>query len=96
MAKARICWNPDSQADRRNYPVGHRYIAPARFEEEYDKFDKEAWSLVVTVESSTLAFPCTAARVEFLVPEAPSHLLHVGSRFELFEGRPVATGEVIA
>jgi hypothetical protein len=37
------------------------------------------------------------ARVCFLSPEAPSELLHEGSRFQLYEGRKlVATGLVRA
>lgn len=72
------------------------YITPARFEDEKDKWPKEAWSLVVEFNGPPDESLCTIADVRFLSPEGPTRLLHPGSVFELYEGRRmVARGEVL-
>ena len=56
----------------------------------------EAWSLVLEFDTLPDKSLSSMAKVSFLVQEAPTSLLHRGSRFELFEGyKCVADAEVV-
>jgi hypothetical protein len=83
----------------RQAPPGPQYVAPAKILASPEKWDTEAWSLVVqrldTFEDRENRW---LAKVFWLVPEAPESALTVGERFELHEGRKcvarvVVTGE---
>lgn len=92
--KAKIDWLSE-EAGGRSPPSGPRYITVARFDDEKEKYPKEAWSLVVEFSNSP-DYLILFADVRFLVEDAPVHLLHSGSVFELYEGRKqVATGRVL-
>ena len=93
-ANAKITLIPISSAEK--FTIGSRYTTVACFEDEREKYPKEAWSLVVECCSLPNNTGTILANVRFLVAEAPAHLLHLGSRFELYEGRTiVASGEII-
>lgn len=95
--KARVCWVAKEEGGRNSPPSGPRYITVARFEEDKESYPKEAWSLVLELSISPDSSLCVTAGVRFLVDDAPKHLLHPGSSFELYEGRQlVARGQVIA
>ena len=97
MALARICWLAREEGGRRTPFTGRRYVTVARFAESEADWTMEAWSLVSVFREADPGAQCPLADVEFLVAEAPHHLLHPGSRFELLEGyRVVARGEVLA
>lgn len=94
--KAEISWVPKNEGGRDSPPLGPRYITVARFEEEKEKYPKEAWSLVVEFSRMASESHELIADVSFLMDDAPDYLLHPGSKFDLFEGRKlVAKGEVI-
>jgi len=96
MAKAKMNWRSQEMGGRVKPPSGSQYITVARFDDEKDKWPDEAWSLVLEFDTLPDASLSSIATVTFLVEDAPHHLLHVGSRFELFEGHKcVADGEVI-
>jgi hypothetical protein len=66
-----------------------------RFEED-GNWQHGAWSLVVEWIRTFRQGQQTLAEVSFLAPDAPSHLLKPGSRFELLEGsRRVAKGIIL-
>lgn len=93
--RAMISWMSEEDGGRKQPPSGPRYVTVARFEED-EKSDDEAWSLVVDFEKQFKDPRIVLATVRFLVDEAPHHLLHRGSRFELLEGRKrVAKGIVL-
>ena len=94
---AHIHWLTESEGGRR-CPAsgGARYITVARFEDEKEKYPEEAWSLVVENIESLDTDGQTVCDVRFLVDDAPDHLLHEGSVFELYEGRNmVARGRIL-
>ncbi len=92
--KARLTWIPATRAEL--FTVGSSYTTVVRFEDEKDKYPAEAWSLVVKFDSLPDDTGTTLTSVQFLVQEAPTYLLHPGSKFELYEGRQlVASGEII-
>jgi hypothetical protein len=96
MPLARICWVPLDEGGRATRFSGVRYVAPARFDEDSDKWPSEAWSLVVELEVALPQTECVLGNVHFLMDTAPQHLLHTGSKFTLYEGRrATATGEVL-
>lgn len=95
-AKARIFWVPETKGGRKSPPPGPRYVTVSRFEEHKDRYPKEAWSLVVEFSKPPDYQREIISEVSFLMDAAPHHLLHPGSRFELFEGyKLVAEGEVL-
>lgn len=94
-SKALISWIPATKGGRKVPPTGPQYMTVARFAEDRTWPDA-TWTLVVryikTFEQGRFLY----ADVEFLVHEAPAHVLHPGSRFELYEGpRLVGTGLVV-
>ena len=94
--RSRVCWVKEEDGGRKAPPPGPRYSTVARFEEEKDKWLKEAWSLVLEFSDSPDESLCVVADVSFLSPDGPVKLLRPGSIFELFEGRRlVARGEVL-
>jgi hypothetical protein len=80
-------------------PSGPKYSTVSRFEDEKDTTPQSVWSLVVELGDLQTESRETIAAIWFLSedkPDAPLHLLHAGSRFELLEGqRVVARGEVL-
>ena len=94
--KAKVCWVKEEAGGRKSPPRGPQYLTVARFEEAKDTWLKEAWSLVLEFDSPPDDALCMIADVKFLSPDGPMKLLHVGSTFDLFEGRRlVARGEVL-
>jgi hypothetical protein len=99
VVRAKIRWLSEAEGGRKAPPTGPKYAAPARFGDISDRWPNEAWSLVVEfVEPPDVSLE-TKASVWLLVgdePNAPNHLLHLGSRFDLFEGyKLVARGEIV-
>src|SRR3954462_36701 len=96
MVVVKICWIQEENGGPKNLPTRPRYTAPARFEED-NRWPTESWSLVVNFKEEASDPDCWIADVHFLVEDAPVHLLHPGSRFELYAGRhTIANGEVIS
>lgn len=76
--------------------AGPRYVTVVRFDEEKDNLLDEAWSLVLDFCEPPDESLRMTADVRFLVQEAPLHLFHSGSTFELLEGaKVVAKGKVL-
>ena len=95
--KARIRWIPAAAGGRPSPPTGPRYSTVARFEADAASWPERAWSIVAEFHGPPDETLCTIANVQFLIPEAPTHLLRPGGQFELYEGRRlVARGEVLA
>lgn len=93
--EAFISWVPADEGGRSRPPSGPTYSTLVRFEED-SSWPKEAWSLVVRFLKPIRGGRYLHANVQFLVDDAPHHLLHAGSRFELFEGhKRVAKGVVL-
>lgn len=94
--QAKVSWVSKQAGGRHSPPPGPRYITVARFDEDRESYPEEAWSLVLELSSPPSNSLDLIVDVSFLADDAPDHLLHPGSRFELFEGRQrVATGEVL-
>lgn len=97
-AKALVSWIPESKGGRRTPPTGTGpspgYSTICRFADDAS-WPQTAWTLVLRLERAYGEGRYWLADVQFLVPEAPHHLLKDGARFELYEGRKmVATGLV--
>ncbi len=96
-AMARIRWVSPAAGGRTHPPAGPRYSTVAKFEKEAEKWPKEAWSIVAEFKKISDDLSSVIAEVRCLAPDAPSHLLQPGSKFELYEGsRLVAHGEVLS
>jgi hypothetical protein len=96
VVKAEVNWVPIEAGGRKSPPPGPRYITVARFEDDKDKYPKEAWSLVLEFSDLPNDSLSVVADVRFLAEDAPVQLLHKGSMFELYEGHKlVATGKVL-
>jgi hypothetical protein len=94
IAKALISWVPSAKGGRQQPPSGPIYSTLVRFDED-TTWPNLAWSLVVEFIRSYAEGKYTYAKIRFLSEDAPHHLLHAGSRFQLYEGwRMVATGLV--
>ncbi len=97
MTLSQICWVSPEEGGRKTPFKGSHYVTVARFEEEPNRWQTESWSLVVDFREESSNDGSALADVKFLVEEAPSYLLHAGSRFELLEGpHVVAKGKVLA
>lgn len=84
----RIRWDLEMKPVHTIPRPGTEYSTVARFESLASKWPEEAWSVVVAVSETADAEGAMIAHVWLLAgDDAPSHLLDVGSRFELFEGR---------
>jgi hypothetical protein len=91
--KAHIHWLSEAEGGRKNLPTSLRYTTVARFSSQKE-WPNNAWSIVA--EFSELPTFDSAARVKFLVDEAPHELLQTGATFELLEGhKVVATVQVL-
>jgi len=96
-ATARIRWVSPAAGGRAHPPRGPRYSTVAKFEKEVEKWPKEGWSIVAEFKKISDDSSSVIAEVRCLTPDAPSHLLQPGSKFELYEGsRVVAHGEVLS
>jgi hypothetical protein len=94
-AQTLISWTPPDEGGRSAPPAGPVYTTVCRFEED-ENWPGQAWSLVIHFRRPLRDQRHLHAEVEFLAPEAPSHLLRRGNRFELFEGRrKVAKGVIL-
>ena len=94
--RAKIKWLSSQQGGRNALPTGPTYSTVARFEDDKDNWNKQAWSIVAKFSERPRTVHKTIAVIHFLVPDAPQNLLRPGSRFELIEGRRVvARGEVL-
>jgi hypothetical protein len=97
--KARIVWTLPEMGGRKLITIGVKYAIPARFEDESDKWPREAWSLVAELSEPPNSSLETIATVWLLAgddPNAPNHLLRPGSRFDLLDGANlIARGEVL-
>lgn len=85
--RAKIYWIPEDAGGRKNPPTGPKYSTVARFDDNGGDWIKKAWSVVVENFEPPHEGFSTIADVSFLVSDAPEHLLCVGRRFELLEGR---------
>ncbi len=95
--KAKIYWVSADAGGRKLPPSGPRYSTVARFEEEAPHGESVAWGIIAEFDEPPNASLETMANIRFFVPPGPIHLLHAGSRFELYEGhRVVARGEVLS
>lgn len=96
MVKAKVSWVPIEAGGRKSPPPGPRYVTVARFDDDKNKYPKEAWSLVLEFSDVPDDSLSVVADVRFLVEDAPVRLLRQGSTFELYEGRKlVARGIVL-
>lgn len=69
-------------------PHCHQYITVAKFEEDKDTWEKEAWSIVLEFsESPAKQGNPSRGTARFLVEDAPVERLVSGKRFEMYEGR---------
>lgn len=86
VAQAKIPW-----IGRTVPSCGATYSSVSQWNEQTDD---EAWSIVADIGDATGPREFVA-RIRFLVDAAPQHLLHPGSRFDIFEGATkAAEGEV--
>ncbi|MDA3800290.1 MAG: hypothetical protein PF692_14585 [Kiritimatiellae bacterium] len=93
--KVTLDWIRYNRGGRKTIPAGRRYSTVARFEEASSDWPDVAWSLVFENMEMIEEQHRMIATVRFLSLDAPQHLLHAGSRFELYEGRKcVAKGVV--
>jgi len=94
--RVKIYWIPPAKGGRKHPPSGPQYSTVARFEKTAENWPEEAWSIVADSITETDDAFCVIAQLRFLSPNAPSHLLKPGNKFDLFEGhRMVARGEVL-
>lgn len=78
-------------------PHSHQYIAVAKFDEDKDTWEKEAWSIVLEfTESPAHQGNPSRGTARFLVENAPIERLISGKKFGMYEGRTkVAEVEII-
>lgn len=96
VVRARLVWISKEAGGRQALPSGPIYSTISRFVEQGARWEDQSWSLIVRFMEGRPTSAETVALVQFLSPQAPHELLHLGSRFELLEGRRVvAYGEVV-
>jgi hypothetical protein len=80
-----------------NLPKGNRYITVAKFEEDRDTWEKEAWSIILEfIQPPINQGNPSKGMARFLVEDAPTDRLITGKKFEMYEGREkVAEVEII-
>lgn len=83
--EARLEWRIRRPSGIEN-PRGERFATPARFEQQGEDWDKNAWNVVVTSSEPVASDSTQRVRVRFLMDEAPHDWLMSGARFELYEG----------
>ncbi|MNZ90661.1 hypothetical protein D3C78_1096300 [compost metagenome] len=88
---ARINWIPTEQGGKNFFPlIG--YSTAAHFHADVEGQD---WSIVLKVLSIQDNYESICG-VSFLFPDrVPEFLLFIGSKFELYESKKVADGEII-
>ncbi len=90
-AKAKILWIPTEQGGKKRFPITE-YSTAAHFQGDNPN---EGWSVILKIESNLNNY-VSICEFSFLFPErAPQTLVYVGSKFELYESRKVADGEII-
>ena len=92
-----LLWHP-IELDGRRRGIGaplNRYAPLIRFEDDWKTPPLNAWSVVINCDDEADSRNLQKGTIQFLVEEAPQHLLYEGSKFDLFEGpRRVASGIV--
>ena len=89
-------WLGPEEGGRNTPPAGPQYTTVAKLEALADKWPSEAWSIVIEWHEPPGDDLRIEARMKFLVPDGPEHLLAPGSHFALYEGhRQVAHGRVV-
>jgi len=97
LVKSKIKWHASKICGRQKLPAGPRYSTAARFDDDIESWPNQAWSVVLEFLEPPSFDQEACAHISFLMPEAPLHLLDIGSRFDLMEGgRVVASGVVIS
>lgn len=78
-------------------PQGNRYITVAKFQEDTDTWEQEAWSIILEfIEPPIKQGNPSKGTARFLVENAPIERLAIGNKFEMYEGREkVAEVEII-
>jgi hypothetical protein len=90
-----IRWMPADRGGRARPPSPVAgYTAPARFESD-PAAGLGSWSLRILDATDLHGDEVIEARVALLAPDAPQHLLDIGQRFELLEGRNVVAKGVV-
>ncbi len=84
VAKVVVNW---SKNKRDKLPESLQYISVAKFDEDNESWNKEAWSVVLEFLES----PCrqgnpSIGKAKFLAQDAPHERLISGKCFELYEG----------
>jgi hypothetical protein len=74
---------------------GQRIVRPVRFDHQGDEWTKDAWSLVIDADNPADADGYQLGSAQFLSPDGPHQWLCEGRHFTLFEGSPVAEGEIL-
>jgi hypothetical protein len=71
-------------------PQGNQYTSVAKFEEDKDTWEQEAWSIVLEFDN-TPAKQGNPSRgtAKFLVENGPIERLVIGNRFEMYEGKVI-------
>jgi hypothetical protein len=89
---ARIRWVPTEQGGRKRLPsTGYSTAAQFLADEE-----GQGWSIILNMVDYKYENFETICGVSFLFPErVPNSVIYVGSKFELFEAKKVADGEII-
>lgn len=88
-----VRWIPTEQGGKKRFPAQNaEYSTAAHF---LDDEDGQDWSVVLKILSNHDNYEATC-EFRFLFPErAPESLLFLGSKFELYEAKKVADGEIV-
>ncbi|MDQ8738841.1 hypothetical protein [Paenibacillus sp. LHD-38] len=89
--RAKIKWVPTEQGGKKRFPI-KEYSTASHF---LDDDPNQGWSVILKIELNMDNY-VSICDFSFLFPErAPQTIIYVGSKFELFESRKVADGEII-
>lgn len=88
---ARIHWIPTEQGGKDRFPLTE-YSTAAHFSSDVDGQD---WSVVLKDISHHENYESVCSLSFLFQDQVPKNLVYVGSKFELFESRKVADGEII-
>lgn len=89
-----ISWLSPKKGGRDAVPLS-RSRADVRFENQ-KTWPEEGWTLVIDSVKTFKNSRLQVVRIDFLVDEAPHHLIVAGTRFEILDGaRVVANGMVV-
>lgn len=94
VAKVSVLWVGQKKT---RLPNTLRYVTVAKFEEDKDTWDKEAWSIELDfVVSPAQQGNPSRGTARFLMENGPVERLTKGKRFEMYEGKTkVAEIEII-